>query len=328
MIINDLSLCNTGFSLKISTKNVHDYIVALFESGVDTVEIDLRISGLLAGIDTSERFIFRAENVSELCEAQKQRYAFISIPYEILSSTQSFVKNISNKDDLLIKTKYIVEVDVDRKSLKEIMRICEKLSNEPLVSMIRIVKTFNDYKDETIKFIDKYRDSLNTPLDICPLNIALGGLNPAYTAFKCKTDMISLCFGSPFLYTPYELFVLYCPIPFGASMAPLFAARLYSCAIRLNYLSLTPNNAIKNICDTLDAFKYGAVNVDFQKNEPNFLKGASFPNEPENVISKIQKYFFESNGIDPEIETEISGALDNFDMAFYNRFLKKGDFEN
>ena len=42
MIVTDNSLCNIDISKNAAEKNIHEYIVSLFESGIDLVEIDYK----------------------------------------------------------------------------------------------------------------------------------------------------------------------------------------------------------------------------------------------------------------------------------------------
>lgn len=344
MIICDNSLCNIDLSDKITRKSVQDYILALFESGIDLVEIDRKTSCYLSGVNTSNRFIYRAESLEFLFDLSIHReYAYICVPEGLFFLAQMVTRRLLEKINeaagesgknsetdrpAMKKTNYIVEVKGNGRTFDELLDICRKLSKEEFVSVIRIVKSFKSDTEELSDFIDRYYNEINTPLDICPLNSELNGVTAAYEAFGKDVNMITLSFGSPHLYTPYELFVLYFPPALGLSPAMVFTSYLYVAAARFSAVSDSPNTALRNLNDVLDSSKRSAVNIDAAKKETIPRRYAVPKPKAEGNFTGVQKVFCDCNGIEPEMGKELSDALDNFDMSLYSRFLQKGDFEN
>lgn len=339
MIICDNSLCNMDFSEKATTKAVQDYILSLFESGIDIVEIDGKSIRYLEGVNTSNRFIFRVEGLADLVAAAEKEFTYVSVSYEMFFFAKKF-REVWIKKQKELKGKrikgfdeskeinYLIEVNGDKKSADELLSICRSLIETEGAAAIRISKNFDPDTNELSDFIDRYYDEFNTPLDICPLNTNLNGISAAYEAFGKEVNMLTLSFGSPYLYTPYELFVLYFPPTLGLSPAMVFTARLYIAAARFNAVSDSPNCGLRNMNSVIDSSKKRIVNIDLAKKEAVPRRYAAPKSKIEASMTKVQKEFCDSNGFDNEMGKDLSDALDNFDMSLYNRFYVKGDFEN
>lgn len=339
MIICDNSLCNMDLSEKATRKAVHDYILSLFESGIDIVEVDSKSLRFLDGVNTSARFIYRADGLVDLLAAAEKNFAYVSISYDMFYFAEKFLEVwLKKQKDLKggsVKEgekpqgiNYLIELNGDGKSTDELLAVCKKLRESDCVSAIRIAKNFDPDSNELSELIDKYYDEFSIPLDICPLNTNLNGISAAYEAFGKEVNMLTLSFGSPYLYTPYELFVLYFPPTLGLSPAMVFTAYLYITAARFNAVSDSLNCGLRNMNNVVDCLKRGIVNIDSVKKEAVPRRYAAPKPKIETTFTEIQKEFCENNGIDSEIGKELSDALENFDMSLYNRFYLKGDFEN
>lgn len=339
MIICDNSLCNMDISEKATAKAVQDYILSLFESGIDIVEIDSKSIRFLESINTSNRFIYRAEGLTDLVTASEKSFAYVCVSYDMFFFARKFreiwIKKQNELKDKRIKDfgevkdiSYLIEVDGNKKSAEELLNICRNLTKTESVSAIRITKNFNPDTNELSDFIDRYYDEFNTPLDICPLNTSLNGISAAFEALEKEVNMLTLSFGSPYLYTPYELYVLYFPPTLGLSPAMVFTARLYVTAARFNAVSDSFNYGLRNMDCVIDNLKKGIVNIDLTKKEAVPRRFPAPKPKIETTFTKAQKVFCDNNGIDYEIGKDLSDALDNFDMSLYNRFFIKGDFEN
>lgn len=339
MIICDNSLCNMDISEKATVKAVQDYILAIFESGIDIVEIDSKSLRFLEGVNTSNRFIYRVEKLMDLLTAMEKAFAYVSVSYEMFLLAVKFrevwlkkkkeLKGEKGKDEEASHAiNFLVEVNGDGKSPDELLNICRGLIETESVSAIRIAKNFDPDSGELPDLLDRYYDEFNTPLDICPLNTNLNGISAAYEAFGKEVNMLTLSFGSPYLYTPYEMFVLYFPPTLGLSPAMVFTTHLYIAAARYNAVSDSFNCGLKNMNSIIDNAKRAIVNIDAAKKE-TVPRRYAVPNPKiETTFRKAQREFCDANGIDSDIGKELSDALDNFDMSLYNRFYLKGDFEN
>lgn len=339
MNINDNSLCNIDFSDRVTKKAVQDYILALFESGIDTVEVDYKSVQFLSDINTSNRFIYRVECIPDLLIVKQKDFAYVSIPLSMLPVAQKLrgvrlTAENEEKDkkgsgsEAIRNINYLIEVGGDGKTADELLKICKRIHDTECAAVIRIVKNFDPNTNELSDFIDRYYDEFNTPLDICPLNSELNGITAAYEAFRKEVNMITLSFGSPYLYTPYELFVLYFPPTLGLSPAMVFTSYLYIAAARYNAVSDSLNCGLKNINDVIDSSKRAIVNIDAAKKESVPRRYSAPKPQIESTFTNAEKTFCNNNGVDPEIGRELSDALDNFNMSLYNRFFLKNNFEN
>ncbi len=330
------------FSDKATAKNVQDYILSLFESGIDSVEIDYKSVQFLKNIDTSRKFIYRAECIPDLIAVKQKEFEYVTVPvsmlaiaqklrgirYEEKSDTKRKKYNDTEITESVRRIKYIIEVDGDNRTYDELLKLCKIIDEANCASAIRIVKNFDSLSTEFSDFIDRYYHSFNNPHDISPLNSDLNGIDTAYEAFAKDVNMITLSFGSPYLYTPYELFVLYFPKTLGLSPAMIFTPYLYTAAARYNAVSDSLNCGLKNLNDVIDSSKKNTVNVDIIKPPSTPRRIAVSKQKNEKKYTNAQNSFFNSNDFDSEICSDLSEALDNTDISLYNRFLCKDDFEN
>lgn len=328
MNINDNSLCNIDFSKKATKKSVQDYIIALLESGIDLIEVDYKSVVFLDDVNTSAKFIYRVECIPDLVILKEKEFAYVSIPYNMLPVAQKLSEIKLSSSDAPKKISYLIEVGGDGKTVEELLAICRKINSSECAAIIRIAMNFNTDDGSLSDFIDRYYDEFNIPLDICPLNSNLNGTTAAYEAFEKNVNMITLSFGSPYLYTPYELFVLYFPSSLGLSPAAIFTPRLYIAAVRFNAVSDSENLALKNMNDVLDSAVKGAVNIDIAKDNTSKRRRVKPRTNPTAYFTNVQSAFCENTGMDSEMNEAFSDALDNFDMSLYNRFLSKDDFKN
>ncbi|MDE7281872.1 MAG: hypothetical protein K2N36_09070, partial [Ruminiclostridium sp.] len=132
MIVTDNSLCNIDFSPKVREQNIHEYIVSLFESGIDLVEIDFKTYRYFKEINTSKRFIMRADTPSDLMYAHMKEFYYVCIPYSMLPLAEK-----------LTNSKYLVEIDGDRYNTDELMKMCREISEKEFAGAVRIAKNFD-----------------------------------------------------------------------------------------------------------------------------------------------------------------------------------------
>lgn len=317
MIVIDNSLCNIDISEKADEKNIHEYIVSLFESGIDIVEIDFKTYNYLKDINTSKRFIVRADNPGDLLLAQLKEFYYTVVPYDMLYIAEKF--KMSN---------YLVEVEGDKYNVDELLEMCRDISEKDHVKAIRIAKNFDSDAGELSEFIDRYYAEFTVPLDICPLNLHLTGLDTAYEAFLKGVNMITLGFSASCFYTPYELFVMYFPESFKIHPQVTLIPFLLICAARYNLVTDGFNGGLHNIVNVLDTYKKPIINADGNFCDVQFYKRAAGRNEnPFDVFSAAQNSFFGENdfNIDFSACKKLAEVLDSSDMVLYNRFFDKDD---
>lgn len=317
MIVIDNSLCNIDISEKANEKNIHEYIVSLFESGIDIAEIDFRTYNYLKDINTSKRFIIRADNPGDLLLAQLKEFYCIVVPYDMLYVAEK-----------LKKSNYLVEIEGDKYNTDQLLEVCRDISEKDFVKAIRIAKNFDSDTGELSDFIDRYYAEFTIPLDICPLNLHLTGLDAAYEAFLKGVNMITLGFSASCIYTPYELFVMYFPESFRIHPQVALIPFLLICAARFNLVTDGFNGGLHNIVNVLDTYKKPIINADSKFYDEQFYKRAAVRNEePFEVFSAAQSSLFRENDFDLDFSAckKLAEVLDSSDMILYNRFFNKDD---
>ena len=320
MIVIDNSLCNIDISSKAKEQNVHEYIVSLFESGIDIAEIDFKTYNYLKDINTSNRFIMRVDSPGDLLYIQLKEFYYIVIPYNLLYIAEKFKKS-----------KYLVEVDGDKYNTDQLLEICRDISERDFVGAIRIAKNFDSDSEELSDFIDRYYDEFTMPLDICPLNLHLTGLDAAYKAFSKGVNMLTLGFAASCFYTPYELFVMYFPESFRIHPQLTLIPYLLICAARYNLVTDEFNKGLYNIVNVLDTYKKPVVYADSVfYDEQQFKRTAGKKEEDFDVFSAAQNSFFGESDLNLDFSAckKLSEVLDSSDLILYNRFFDKKGFKN
>lgn len=320
MIVTDNSLCNIDFSKKVTEQNIHEYIVSLFESGIDLAEIDYRSYKYLKDISTSNRFVFRVDAPADLAYIRNKEFYYTVVPYELLHVAVSFQK-----------AKYLVEIDGEAYNTDGLIKICRRISNTDFEGAVRIVKNFDSNTNELSEFIERYYDEFTLPLDICPLNSRLTGLDAAYKAFEKGVNMITMGFSASCFYTPYELFVMYFPDCFKIHPQAVLIPFLLVCAARYNFITDDANKGLYNIVNVLDTYKKPTVNIDSIFDQKPFVKRLGRKTEnPFDVFSAAQNSFFSEFDFNVNYDAckTLSEVLDNSDLILYNRFFDKSGFKS
>ncbi len=320
MIVTDNSLCNIDFSPRVKENNIHEYIVSLFESGIDLVEIDFKTYNYFKDINTSKRFIMRVDAPGDLLYAQLKEFYYIAIPYSMLYLAEK-----------LKKSKYLVEVDGDKYNTDELLKICGEISEKNFAGAIRISKNFDSDTEELSDFVDRYYDEFTLPLDICPLNSRLTGLDTAYKAFSKGVNMLTMGFAASCFYTPYELFVMYFPDSFRIHPQITLIPYLLICAARYNLVTDEFNKGLYNIVNVLDTYKKPVINADSAVyDEQRYKRNTGRKDENYDVFSAAQNAFFNESDLDLNFSgcKKLSEVLDSSDLILYNRFFDKKGFKN
>lgn len=320
MIVIDNSLCNIDISKNAAERNIHEYIVSLFESGIDLAEIDYKSCKFLKDISTSNRFIFRADTPADLAYIRLKEFYYVVVPYELLPVAVGFQR-----------AKYLVEIDGESHNTEELIKICRKISYTDFEGAVRIVKNFDLNTDELSEFIERYYDEFTLPLDICPLNSRLTGLDAAYKAFEKGVNMITMGFSASCFYTPYELFVMYFPNSLKINPQIALIPYLLVCAARYNLVTDDVNKGLHNIINVLDTYKKPIVNIDSMIDRDLSAKRLGGRTEnPFDAFSAAQNSFFGEYDLNVNYDAckKLSEVLDNSDLILYNRFFNKSDIKN
>ncbi len=320
MKIVDNSLCNIDFSKKVSDEQMINYINSLFKVGVDFVELDGdALQYLPDSYDNEEwQFILRIERPDDFALLTKRKFFYVVL--------QSELYTLAKKLPML---NIMIEINGDNyKSVDEILALCVKIQEQGCASAIRVVKEFGNDTKELTDFIKRYRKSkMYIPLDICPLNKNLSGLNNAYAVKKSNADMLTLCFGSPYLFTSLESYALYIrqstDDSFNGIPSHFLILSLYEILTNYNLISNGSIAALRRIDDYVRDYQKNPVCVDAKFDDLREQRKQIGKKDEEDFYSFSEKIYFEDNDLDEETCAEISRAIDECTVSVFNPFENK-----
>lgn len=311
MDIIDNSLCNIDFSENATADTVKDYILSLFKSGVDYAEIDSSAIKYLYDINTSERFIFRIENIEDFEIISKKRFKYLVLPLNMIAVAQK-----------LQPLKIMIEVNCTGYDYNALCHIKKKISELGCAACIRLKADFPTNDSFLEEFLENNFGENYFPIDVCPLNSSLRGIDAAYTATWSNSDMITLGFGSSYLYTPYEMYFLYQSGDLSQLNNPLKIPFLYAASACLNSISNSYNHALDNLEIIMRESEKITGIVDSGEMKGNIRPIEIHQMRPKRPnFTKAQMSFFENNSIfTKEERNSIAEAVDNADLSLYDRF--------
>ena len=316
MKIIDNSLCNMDFSKNASSKNVKEYIVSLFNSSVDYIEIDSHSLKFLSNVRTQDNFIFRVESLTDFLTVREKEFAYIVLPLNMLPIAQK-----------LQRSNIIIEIHAGDHPLKGLHKEIDLIQRSGCASVVRIVKDFGDDEFELYRFIQNFYEKYTLTLDICPLNTTLCGIDAAFNAYEAGSNMLTLSFGSAYVYTPFEAFIAYMIRSYGHMISYMLIPHLYLTAIIYNLIADSFNYALKNLNDIIKDCDKLTENIDIDlvyERRPDTKK----KRDEQNQYTAVQNHFFKAVDLEKELCDTLSEIIDETTPLIYNRFLKKEEFES
>ena len=316
MKIIDNSLCNMDFSKKVSSKNVKEYIVSLFNSSVDYVEIDNSSLKFLSNVHTKDNFIFRVESLADFLTIREKEFAYIVLPLNMLPIAQK-----------LQRQNIIIEIHAGDYPLKDLYKDIDLIQRSECACAVRIVKDFGDDESELYSFIQDFYEEYTLTLDICPLNTTLCGIDAAFNAYEAGSNMLTLSFGSSYVYTPLEAFIAYMIRNYDHLLSYMLIPHLYLTAVIYNLIADSFNYALKNLNDIIKDCDKLTENIDIDlvyARRPDTRKRR----DDQNQYTAVQNHFFKAVDLEKELRDTLSEIIDETNPVIYNRFLKKEKFES
>ena len=317
MKIIDNSLCNIDFSKNANSKNVREYIVSLFDSDVDYIEIDSSSLKFLSNVRTDNNFIFRIESIGDFLTLKEKDFAYIVLPLNMLPIAQK-----------LHKSNIMIEIHAGDYPLEKLYKDIDLIQLSGCVSAVRIVKDFySDNEFELYDFIEEFHEKYTLSLDICPLNTTLSGINAAFDAYDAKSNMLTLSFGSAYVYTPLEAFIAYMLRYFDHMLSYTLIPHLYLTAVIYNIIADSFNYGLKNLNDIIKDCDKLTENIDIDsvyEKRPDVNK--VYDNQSK--YNTVQNHFFKAADFEKELCDTLSDIIDDASPEFYNRLFKKEEFES
>lgn len=182
----------------VQKNQISSYLSALRECGADYIEIGRNVLSLMDGENLSERYIFRAENESDLFCCSDRRFAYVSVPY----SLSRYFERLSRNQNILI------ELFADEYSAPAILLRLKSSGLLRYISVIRLTGFFSAEDGQMKKLIRWFRSEFAQSIDICPLNKALVGCIGAIDAREAGADAVTLSFGRDYRYASLESYYI------------------------------------------------------------------------------------------------------------------------
>ena len=316
MKIIDNSLCNIDFSKNANSKNVRDYIVSLFDSSVDYIEIDNSSLRFLSNVRMENNFIFRIESLADFLILKDKEFAYIVLPLHMLPIAQK-----------LQRPNVIIEIQAGERPLKELYGDIDMIQHSDCASAVRIVKDFRDEDSDLSYFIKNFHKRYTLALDICPLNTTLCGLDAAFIAYEANPNMLTLSFGSAYVYTPLEAFVAYLVSTYNHLISYSLIPHLFLAAVIFNLIADSFNYALKNLNNIIKDCDKITENIDIDsvyEKRPD-IKRLYYDHSK---YTTAQSLFFNTADLEKEICDKLSEIIDETNPLIYNRLLEDEDFES
>lgn len=214
-VIIDNSLCCMNFKLQNPEKEVIKYAQALFSAGVRYVMLDNKTIPYFCGFNTAEKYIFCLRSPDDVIIENGIDFAYTYVPLRLaylIPQLKNPVMMDINLDDVDLKTisfeanKSINVSGFDVSGTKSIININGLGSPIDIskISCLSFSGNFTFEEGELFNFISWYRTKFALPINICPLNFLLNGVEKTIEVFHALGDSVILSFGSEYSYTPLE----------------------------------------------------------------------------------------------------------------------------
>ncbi|MCL1823819.1 MAG: hypothetical protein FWG44_06415 [Oscillospiraceae bacterium] len=192
----DRSLAGVSFKETTSKTDVYFYAQSLIEAGADYIEIDLQALMRLPEPNGSENYIFRIKRAEEYKLANLLPFSYVVLPLKF--------SYLIEKIELPI----ILEIKTGDADICALLKIVSESINLTNVALLRLVGEFKKTPEEFISILNRIRMKYAVPIDICPLNVSLGALSAAVTAYGAQIDSLTLSFGNSHDYTSLDEFLI------------------------------------------------------------------------------------------------------------------------
>lgn len=238
-----------------------DYVISLFKCGVDYIEIDGRFADFTKTIDTSRHFIFNVQFPTDVPYINEKAFAYAVLPLNLIFIAPA-IKN----------TRIIVELNTDNIPIESLIERLYDNYALKYASMLRITGSFTDKIDELKKFLLEFRHKFAIPLDICPLDTNLDGLDAAFCAYMNRADALTLSFGESSCYTSLEKFLIYLHVYYGKIISNEYVKGLCAAALDCSVLSSRFERGVKNLSEVVISQSDRVINIDYPKKSVSLHK--------------------------------------------------------
>ncbi|MCL2087448.1 MAG: hypothetical protein FWH05_07655 [Oscillospiraceae bacterium] len=200
-VIIDRSLSGMRLYSQAGKKEIYSYACALFECGVDYIEVDFTTLQKLCAPKRNENYIFRLKEKSEiqLLEAF-ERVGLEPFKYVVVPLKFSYLIPQINIPVLL-------ELNIGDVDLFSYLKVVSDNIDLTKVSLLRLVGEFGENFNMKA-FLEEYNLRYTIPVDICATNNSMLALSTTIAANFAKADSITLSFGESDNFAALEEFLI------------------------------------------------------------------------------------------------------------------------
>lgn len=310
-VITDNTLAHLKYDGEhISGDTLRIYAKSIFTCGADYLEINTDTAIKMALEDFSERYILRIENSYDFGYCMGIRFAYVTVPLRLAARIERLPED----------QQVILEINADEYSAHALLTYVRRFTFIRRVSVIRLTGLL-DSSGENIENLLKWcRQNLSIPIDICPLNTMLTGVNDAVSAYLSGAAMITLSFGRGHYYTSLEQYII---------------------NLHINRRTFIHDDVIKAICvasfmfaEIFSAIPTGLANIIDIDNEISGTvyeiesgiiyrpyRARKIPRSPKGETAVDRK--IKSIGLEHDIESAIIDMLKKVNFSFYKEITKR-----
>lgn len=305
-VIIDNSLCALPIDEAARPDHIYKYIKSLGEAGVKYVQMDFRTIMRMEELPDGVGYIFSSVDptFARLSEAFDFDYTLVS--FNALQSGMS------------VGTPAIIQLPANVTLSRRLIRLAEGL----IRGRAGAVRLMGDFPmmtpDETRDMVNRLKNAVTVPIDICPTNGGKTALDTALKMSAAGADCVTMTMGVSGRYASFEEYLFSLMAVFGAlpdnySMAALCKAAIYHKLVfvgeksdSITQIMRLLDYDINHLCnaDTGDRVK---LRITMRENQ---LLNSAF-------VSSVER-MLDGEDIPDDIKREIEDAVKYFDKGLYN----------
>ena len=305
-VIIDNSLCSLPLDETARPEHIYRYIKALGEAGIKYVQMDFRTIMRMEELPDGVGYIFSSVDpmFAGLSDAFDFDYTLVS--FNALQRGTS------------VKTPAIIQFPANVTLSRKLLQLAEGLIH----GRAGVVRLMGDFPvmtpDEAREMINRLKNTVTVPIDICPTNGSRTALDTALKMSAAGADCVTVTMGVSSRYASFEEYLFSLMAVFGAlpdnySMAALCKAAIYHKLVfvgdksdRITQIMRLLDYDINHLCnaDTGDRVK---LRITMRENQ---LLNSTF-------LSSVER-MLDGEDIPDDIRREIEDAVKYFDKGLFN----------
>lgn len=305
-VIIDNSLCSLPLDETARPEHIYRYIKALGEAGIKYVQMDFRTIMRMEELPDGVGYIFSSVDpmFAGLSDAFDFDYTLVS--FNALQRGMS------------VKTPAIIQFPANVTLSRKLLQLAEGLIH----GRAGVVRLMGDFPmmtpDEARDMVNRLKNSVTVPIDICPTNGGRTALDTALKMSAAGVDCVTVAMGVSSRYASFEEYLFSLMAVFGAlpdnyNMAALCKAAIYHKLVfvgdksdSITQIMRLLDYDINHLCNT-DTGDRVKLRITMRENQ---LLNSTF-------VSSVER-MLDGEDIPDDIRREIEDAVKYFDKGLFN----------